>query len=133
MTNRTRRIILVLIAPAVLQLLTVLAATLYFGNGATGDQSLAFVAVLLSSVTLAAVLLGHDSFDRFWKVYAFSCTVSALPIVLLTALIAIIKGTQGYFWLGLTLLAFLILVVTLVSLPVTYLVYVYLRNPNADT
>ena len=123
MKEKAKRIILAALAPAALQVVTVAAASFVSGNQASGDQSLEFIVLLLACVTLSTIILGGDSLNGFWKIHFFSCAVSALPIALLFAGLAIFKGTQGYFWLGLTVLSVLVVVATVLSLPVTYLVY----------
>ena len=129
MSKKAERIILASLAPVALQVITVAVANLYSRNQASGDQSVEFIVLLLACVTLSTLILGRDSFDRFWKVHVFSCAVSAAPIALLAAGIAIFKGTYGYFWLGLTVMSLLIGMTTFLSLPITYLVYTRSRSP----
>ena len=132
MTSKTKRIIFASLAPTALQLVIAAAITLYCRDQPSGDQSLGFIIVLLLSVSLSAIILGQISFDRFWKVHLYSCFTTVLPWLLMIVGTASLKSTHGYFWLGVTLLTFLVIVATVISLPITYLIYAYTRALNAD-
>ena len=87
------------------------------------DDSWIFLAILAVSIVVSSLILGRPSFDRFWKIFLFSCFAAALPFYLVVIVQSIRVGIGGYFWLGFIATNFLLILAAICSLPFVGLFY----------
>lgn len=123
-----RRVFIALIIPATIETIVVFALgflieQLEFGAGFI--QFLEFILIFVGAACVSIYLLRRAGVDRFWQTYLLSVASASLPWLMLTIIGATISvnGTGGYFWLGIMWVAMILWLGTIITLPITLLIY----------
>jgi len=129
--SRTDLIILGLLAPGVFLLVSAFIGSLVVDRNDHSDKGPLVLVLFIAGTTLGAGILSLGAFDRFWKVHLSACLALILPISIIFLISVILSGTDGYFWLGLTVMIFLLVIAVILTLPLNAIVYSVLRSVRA--
>jgi hypothetical protein len=119
MTTNSKRRFLAFCIPNLLHIVFFLLLALVTKNNSS-DANFAVFALIIIVAFLCAVVLGADSFDRFWKAYLLVTATALFPYVTLILSQIVLNRTGGYFWLGVSVFFILSAIFSVIFIPVTF-------------
>jgi len=114
--------------PGLIQVGSVLFLAAIQHPRATSDSGVFTLFLVAFSIVMGALVFSLGAFDRFWKVHLFAVIAATIPVSSVFLIGYLMKGAEGYFWLGLAVVVFIFIIATILATPLTALTYVFVKR-----